>query len=202
MLKKSHLLISSILVLGVQAAFRQAHHIYEQSELYRPVVQQTRYLVEMLRDEVSGIYLPPKQNEETEDQIDEPPLFLSKQGDTLILSFYTLTPAYLQDARFARPARVSYRFARHSDMEKMVLIRREQPASGEALLGLAQESRIADDLKALTFEVYDRENQEWKSDWQSDNALPAAIRLRLLHHSSETETTGLFVIPAERATLS
>ena len=172
------MLITSILVLGVGAAFRQGHMLWSRAEEQRPVYQKSRLILETMREELSYIYMPTIGEE-------EPAGFsLSALGDgTVKLTFLTLNPAWRNTAISNLPARVSYEFKTDSDSGRSVLSRTEELFSGEKAVGLERKEIVLEGFSGVVIEASDPEieslEDSWKSELQSRKRLPRAVRIVL-----------------------
>lgn len=121
------MLITSILVLGINTAYRQAHLIWQSAESKRPIYHNARIIFETLRQELSCLYFP-----QLPDQEPNHPFNLSSLPDgTAELSFYTLTPSWTTAPQSSLIAKVRYSFCKDTDTDQTLLIRTEQLCSGE-----------------------------------------------------------------------
>ena len=137
------LLISAILALGARSAYQQAHLIWTATESQRPVYQNSRLLIDTLREELSCLYFPKGSDKE---QIT--PFVLSVLPDgTTDLSFYTLSPAWKISSRSSNIATISYSSSKDGNSDQTILKRTEQMCSGEKIIG-TQSSDII--LKGLS----------------------------------------------------
>ena len=172
------MLITSVLVLGVNTAFRQAHMLWSRVEKQRPIYQKTRLFLDTIRDELACLYLP-KINDE------QPALFsLSASPDgTIRLSFLTMNPAWKDTAVSNFPAKVSYEFTTDSDSGQRVLSRTEQLFSGEKAVGTEQKEAILEGFSGITIQAADPDAavlaDSWKSDLQCSQTPPKAIKILL-----------------------
>lgn len=157
------MLITTILVLGVNAAFKQAHLIWSHAEDRRPAYQDTRILTELLRTELTGLYLPPKSDDNAE------PFELSSSK----VEFYTLTPAAKGSVVSSRIAKVRYEFASNG------LRRSEQPYAGEKKIGKDVSDVVIRGLSKFSLSAFDRKDKQWKDTYKSKDAPPGALRVSL-----------------------
>ena len=102
------MLITSILLLGVNTAYRQGRLIWTNIESRRPIYANARLITETLRQELAGLYIP---NVPEQKQIIPFHLSCSPEG-TIELSFYTLTPCWITSVRSSYIARLSYSFSK------------------------------------------------------------------------------------------
>ncbi|UCG49935.1 MAG: prepilin-type N-terminal cleavage/methylation domain-containing protein [Phycisphaerales bacterium] len=172
------MLITSILVLGVNTAYRQAHLIWSKAENLRPVYHTARIVTDTLRQELSCIYCPPA------DSNDGPRFALvSLPGKRTELLFYTLTPAWTGDIESSRVARIRYQFGMDSDTQEMVLVRFEQPCSGEKPIAKETSQLVARGLSDLAAWVADPNSgsraNPWKRSYKSKDAPPRALKVRM-----------------------
>ncbi len=79
------MLITSVLVLGVNAAFRQAHMLWSRAEKQRPVYQKTRLFFDTIRNELTCLYIP-----EIDDEQPAPFSLSASPDGTVRLSFLTM----------------------------------------------------------------------------------------------------------------
>lgn len=197
------MLISSILVLALHAAFRQTQYVINQTEKIEPLYRQSRQLTDLWREEFSGLYLPPSQQYDQESSIDR--FQLSYQpGSTMRLSFFTLTPAWHQNAADAKPAKVCYHLKRNEQSETLTLSRTEQPHASQLPIALQNETTLARNLKSLSFTVYDSHQRQWQPIFQADQTLPHAIRVKFQFAQPTTRkglefSTTFFISPRQRA---
>ena len=173
------MLITSVLVLGVNAAFRQAHMLWSRVEEQRPVYQKTRLFFDTLRDELTCLYLPKIDNEEQ-----PAPFALSVMPDgTVRLSFFTLNPVWNNTALSNLPAKVSYEFATNPDSSQRTLLRTEQLFSGQKAGGAVQKEDVLEGFSGITVQAADPESDSladsWKSNLQCREKPPKAIKLLL-----------------------
>lgn len=174
------LLIGSILVLGVTAAFKQSLMIFSRQEKLRPIFAQARMLTDIFRDELSGIYLPALNQEpqQEEDQELSYTFYLSTLGDGNVeLEFYTLNPSLKGSLGISRPAKVRYRFFRDKDRDTYRLSRYEQACSGEKLIAVQYEDMVTDKLKEFSVSVFDNKDKQWKPSFQSNTSLPRSAKI-------------------------
>lgn len=177
------MLITSILVLGVHAAFRQARALWAQAEDDREIYHLVRVLTETLRQELCGLYVPPR-NEGEEGQDRGPGFRLSAvDGEGTELCFFTLTPAWRGDVASSRPARVRYRFTADADAGRTVLERFETLCATEKVIGSETLDVVARDLTDLKVWVVDPNAgpsaDSWTDAYESDERPPKAVKVLL-----------------------
>jgi prepilin-type N-terminal cleavage/methylation domain-containing protein len=170
------MLLISILVVGINAVYRQAHTFWSRITETQPVYTQSRTVLDAIRQELSSVYLPQAQkNEEGQ----EPPALFSVKGGTEI-SFLTLNPAWNADTVISTPAKVTYTFQKSE--ETGILMRSEQPYSGEKAIGLeSQQQIILRGLNDVTFMVLERDSDDaaWKDTFEGKDKPPRAVHLQL-----------------------
>jgi prepilin-type N-terminal cleavage/methylation domain-containing protein len=197
------LLITSVLVLGVNAAFRQAHVLWSRIENQRPLYQKTRLFFDILRDELAGLYLP-KPDEEDESA----PFSLSSLPDgTIKLTFFTENPAWKNSVVSSYPAKISYEFS--STSEQKTLSRTEQLCSGEKTVSPERTEVIFTDLADVRIQAADPNgnamSDSWKDNLDCRQSPPKAVRLSLGWPGEEEgqivfETTITVVCQGQTAT--
>jgi prepilin-type N-terminal cleavage/methylation domain-containing protein len=178
------MLITSILVLGVHAAYQQAYRLWSRAEDSREAWYQARVLTDVLREELCGLYLPLGTAEGEEETQDAEPAFLLSSGpdQAVALSFFTLTPAWHTDAAFSRMARVCYRFDRDPDTGRTLLQRCETLCASEKLVGTETAAVLTGDLAEFKVSVLTARNdasaESWRESYQSDDHPPGAVRVQ------------------------
>lgn len=125
------MLITSILVLGIRGMYHQAHVLWSEVEDTRPIYHAARIITETLRQEVSGLYFPPVEEDNSE------PVFSLTYLPTgqIDLLFYTLTPSWKSGIELSRMAKVRYAFTKDESTGEAILYRTEQLCASEKLLG-------------------------------------------------------------------
>jgi len=174
------MLITSVLVLGVNAAFRQAHMLWSRAEKQRPVYQKSRLLFDTLTEELVCLYMPTID----EDQQQPAPFDLSTLPDgTVRLTFFTLNPAWKDTVLSNFPAKVIYEFTTDSDSGRRTLSRTERLFSGEKAVGLQQKETILDGFSGVTIQAAepdaDAPGDSWKADLQCSQRPPKAVKILL-----------------------
>lgn len=173
------MLITSVLVLGVNTAFRQAHMLWSRAEKQRPVYQKTRLFFDIIRDELTCLYMP-----KIDDEQQPAPFALSILPDgTVRLSFLTLNPAWKNTAVSNLPAKVSYEFTTDSDSGQRTLSRTEQLFSGQKAAGPQQKEAILEGFSGITIQAADPNigslADSWKSYLQCSHTPPKAVKILL-----------------------
>lgn len=174
------MLMTSILVLGVNAAFHQARAIWSSAEDRRPFYHQARLILDTLREELAGLYMPPV----VEDQ-DAPFRLLSSPDGSVELTFDTLSPSWKGDLASSRIARVRYVFATDRNTGQAVLQRMEQPWAGEKPIGAEDVSTVATGLSAFAVQAFvpgdtDKAGRAgWEASYESKDKPPRAIKVEL-----------------------
>ena len=173
------MLITSILVLGINAAYRQAHLMWQNAESTRPIYHNCRITIETLRQELSALYFPQLSEGEPNH-----PFNLSALPDGAAeLSFYTLTPAWTTSPQSSLIAKVRYIFSKDTDMDQTTLTRIEQLCSGEKIIGKESSDIILKGLSELKFWALDPNSEpsedSWKQSYDSKAAPPRALKILL-----------------------
>ena len=173
------MLITSVLVLGVNAAFRQAHMLWARAEKQRPVYQKTRLFFDTLQEELSCLYMP-----KIDDEQQPAPFILSTLPDgTVRLSFLTLNPAWKNTAISNLPSKVSYEFTTDSDSGQKTLSRAEQLFSGEKAVGPEQKETILKGFSGFSVQVADPDigslADSWKNELPCRQTPPKAVKIQL-----------------------
>ena len=198
------LLISSIIVLGVNASYHQAYLMWSSAEKPRPTHQATRLVVETLRNELAGLYFPrPDANDQAQPAFE----LQNLQPEQTNLVFYTLTPCWKASLWASRPAKVTYTFARNQDKNEGVLLRREQLCAGNRPL---QQAAIESDivltgLSEVVFGIADPNGHSnelnWKQSFTATDKPPRALKLRLKwpdpKRAQGTEFEAMLLIPCQ-----
>lgn len=176
------LLISSIIVLGINASYHQAYRMWSSAEKPRAMHQATRLAVETLRNELSGLYFPPL---DANDQAQTAFELQTLQPDKTKLVFYTLTPCWKASLWASRPAKVTYTFARNQDEDEGVLLRREQLCAGNRPLHQAaiESDIVLTGLTEIDLWIADPNGHSnelnWKQSFTATDKPPRALKLRL-----------------------
>jgi len=131
------MLLISILVLGINAAYRQAHAFWSRINATQPIYAQSRTLFNTLRQELSSLYLP-KTPQDEEGQ--KPPTYFSVKSGTEI-SFLSLNPSWSSISIISKPAKITYSF-KNSTEGIATLIRSEQVFSGEKAIGTETKNQV------------------------------------------------------------
>jgi len=195
------MLISSILILTAHSAYKQALLVFQNAENDRPSSQPARTLFDLFRTELASAYLPPADDQQ--DSADQPvPFSLAVNTDgSLVFQFFTLNPAWLSAPSSAPPARVTYTLEK-SRSSAFRLLRSQQPASAEKILAEISARTIAENLKSFTLEIFDVDQKQWTSSFQTETSLPLLVKITLLfNNQSSPPFSAVFNIPA-RSTLN
>jgi prepilin-type N-terminal cleavage/methylation domain-containing protein len=199
------MMITSVLILGVQAAYRQAHQLWSRVEDERPLYSAARVLTETLRTELSGLYLPPVQEGQGPQSNDASFRLQSLPDGTVELAFHTLAPAWYGDVASSRMAKVLYRFSKDQDTGQTLLRRVEQPCAGEKIIGLERSDTVATGLSAFGLWAVApdaaRSKGAFQPVYESKERPPKAIKVVITWPGTkdvpETTFETLFVIPCE-----
>ena len=173
------MLITSVLVLAVNAAFRQAHMLWSRAQKQRPVYQKTRLFFDTLREELVCLYMPT-----IDGQQQQAPFTLSVlPDDTVKLSFFTLNPVWENSADSSFPSKVSYEFTTESDSDQKVLSRTEQLFSGEKAVGPEHKEATLEGFSGITILAADPNAgslaDSWKNVLQCRQTPPKAVKILL-----------------------
>lgn len=198
------MVITSVLILGINAAFRQAHRVWSSIESRRPIYQTARLTTETLRQELSCLYFPPPA-EDAENLFE----LLYLPNDKTELTFYTLAPSWNGSLESSLAARVRYRFAADPETEEASLVRFEQMCAGDKLIGPEHSNIIAQGLSDFRVWVFDPNSSAQEPSWQesffSKDVPPRALRLSLkwaeTNETPEINFQYSMLIPCESPTL-
>ena len=184
------MLITSILVLGINGAYRQARRLWLGAENPRPAFQGVRLLAGTLRREMSGIYLPAADANEA-----AAPFELSHPRPGQVdLTFLTHTPGWQTSLHAARPAKLTYSYTQDEASGVGILKRSEQLFVGAKALGLAHEETILSGLSEFQVLVADPNGGanaiSWIDTFQAKGTLPSALSLKITWSPSDP-TLGL-----------
>jgi prepilin-type N-terminal cleavage/methylation domain-containing protein len=174
------MLITSILVLRISAAFKQVHMLRSRIENNRPVYQQSRLILDTIRSELSCLYSPSSSQEQ---QLR--PFALSSTPDgTTQLSFYTLNPAWKNTAISSYPANVGYIFSTDSQSEHKLLVRTEQLCAGEKTIAAPTKDTILNGLSEFNVWAIGHDSDfspdSWKSNLECKQIPPKAVKVQLI----------------------
>ena len=194
------MVITSILILGINASYHQAHQIWSSIETQRPVYQNARLTTEILRQELSCLYFPPV----TENGDD---LFrlVHLPDDGTELTFYTLGPSWKGSPESSLTAKVRYRFGTDPGGEQASLVRYEQLCAGEKVIGPETSDIIVRDLSDFKVWVFDPNSSAAQPSWQesfaSKDTPPKALKFSLkwaaTAEAPEIEFQYSMLIPCE-----
>ncbi len=173
------MLITSVLVLGVNAAFRQSHMLWSRVESQRPVYQKTRLLYDTLRQELSCLYMP-----KIDEQQGGASFTLSSIPDgNLKLSFFSLNPAWKDSTSSNLPSKITYEFTADQDSGSKSIVRSEQLSSGEKLIAAVQKETILEGFSKVSIQAADPNSETlsdlWKHDLHRNGNPPKAIKIIL-----------------------
>jgi len=195
------MLITSVLVMGIHAIYRQARALWSQAEDQRHVYHLVRVLTETLREELSGLYIPPAGAGDDE-QRPEPGVQLGAVADRGVeLRFFTLTPAWRSDVQASEPARVRYQFVRDGDAGGTFLERSQALCAGEKVIGPDTTEVLARGLAEFKIWALDPEDtaspDAWKESYESSDRPPKAIRLLFAWHVRDRNRPNAEVVEFE-----
>lgn len=169
------MLITSILILGLNSALRQAHVVWARTENERTIHQDSRFLIDTLRQEVACLYIPDGGEEGRS-------LFsLSRFPDgSAKFSFLTVNPVFKSGVAANVPAEVTYEYTVQADTQRKILQRSRQWYSGQIAIGQRQQDILFYDIAEFAIEVAGETAGDiaWHDEFEAtpDNH-PQAIRL-------------------------
>lgn len=156
------LTISSIIMLTVVTAFWLGLRVWHRNEDGRPAEEQAHRIVQVLRSELAGAYLPsPAEG--------AGPAFEHKNPNEL--SFYTSSPSYYRDLPCGRCVHVTYEFGAKDGKLK----RTEQLVATDRPIADPVDEVIAEGLTSLEFHC-DTDDGKLGED-SSSAQLPRYVRL-------------------------
>jgi prepilin-type N-terminal cleavage/methylation domain-containing protein len=172
------MLITSVLILGINAAYQQAHLIWSSAEYQRPIYHTARLITETLRQELSCLYIP-QISEEGNCAFE----LVYLPNEKTELAFYTLVPCWKGSLGSSRPAKVRYRFTRNRETGKMLLERSEQLCAGEKTVGTESSDVVVEGLADFRAWVIDPNSSprrpSWKESYNSKETPPKALKVFL-----------------------
>jgi prepilin-type N-terminal cleavage/methylation domain-containing protein len=170
------MMITSILVLGINTAFRQAHQLYSKIHNDRDIYQNTRMFFDTLDDELSCLYIMKTDNE-------QPPLFVLSQTPegNIQLTFLTVNPVWGHTALSNLPAKVSYEFQNDEEIGLWKLFRSEQLYAGEKAVAAENKEIILEGFSGAAVQAADKRadsfDECWKDNLSCNQLPPAAVRI-------------------------
>jgi prepilin-type N-terminal cleavage/methylation domain-containing protein len=178
------MLITSILIIGVNSAYRHSHSIWSGAEISRPIYHTARLITETLRDELAGLYFPPT-NEDANDSFE----LLYLPNEKTELSFYTMSPSWKGSLESSRLAKVRYRFTKDTDAEKTLLERLEQSCAGEKIIGVESPDIVTEGLYDFKVWIVDPNSNTpeitWQESFSSKDTPPKALKILLRWQTDE-----------------
>jgi len=175
------LLISSILLLGIDTAYRQAILLSQKAEYKRTISANARLLTETLREELTSLYLPTSQGEQEKKQT--PFELASDPNGSIMLSFYTLNGSWRKQPYLSKPLKIKYSFTKREDSKQCTLARTEQYSSGEKIIGPESSENILIDnfeFKIFALKAGDQvSEQSWQSSLKCQKTPPKALKIYL-----------------------
>jgi prepilin-type N-terminal cleavage/methylation domain-containing protein len=198
------LLISSVIVLAINAVYRQAHQIWASVEDPRPIYHDARAVIETLRQELSCLYFPPAPDaNDAENGAPFEPILVG----TNEFAFYTLAPSWRTGLPASRIAKVRYSLSRDPVTEQNILERFEQLCAGEKAIGKEVSDIVTRGLSQFSVSVVEGGQEESSDDDPNSNRQagppPQAVKVSLKWPATENipecvfETTIL--VPAQTA---
>lgn len=175
------LLISSVIVLAINAAYRQARLVWASCEDPRPIYHDARLVTETLRQELACLYFPPRPDSNGP-KGDEPfqPIYMGPEG----FAFYTLAPSWKGGLPASRIARVRYLLTEDPVTSEKILERFEQPCSGEKLIGKEASDMVARGLSEFNISFVGGDAQAERSESEEEDGKeqgtpPKAVKVSL-----------------------
>ena len=165
------MMISSVLILGVNTAFKQVlmvnRHIKEQRDIYH----KSRIFFDTIRTELSCMYIP--KSEKTISAFS-----LKSSPDTTVeMSFYTLNPIWQNSAVSSYPAKLTYYTTADAESNAKTLCRSEQLCSGEKNISTEHKEIILSGLCELEIFTTETESNTWQDNLNCQDTLPKAVKI-------------------------
>jgi prepilin-type N-terminal cleavage/methylation domain-containing protein len=163
--------ITSVIVLGLHAAFKQATLLFSRTQQPRHIYQTARLITETLRRELAALYIPPPLD----------PNQLKQQfpkTDSDGFTFHTLNPYWKTASPTARSAKITYKFTKESDSGRGVLTRSEQLYATEIPLAPSTTDIIAENLSDFDVTLIN-----------DSNSIPKAAKISLTWQNEIMQTT-------------
>ena len=185
------MLITSIIVLSVNASFQQVHTIWSRVETPRPQYQVTRQVFDVLRQELNSLYLPPQ----NEDESSPAPFSLEYTGDgKQTLSFCSLTPSWTTSSRVGRPARITYTFIQDTESETGSLERSELAWAANRSIGSENQCTIASGLSNCEFLAIESDSSDTSGQptLTAKERPPKAIRVSITWPATQSTPSTHF----------
>ena len=163
--------ITSVIVLGLHAAFRQATLLFSRTQQPRHIYQTTRLITETIRHELAALYIPPPLDPNQPNQ-------QFPKADSGGFTFHTLNPFWKSASPTARSAKITYKFTKESDSGRGVLTRSEQLYATEIPLAPPTTGIIAENLSDFKVTLIN-----------DQNASPKAAKISLTWQNETMQTT-------------
>lgn len=192
------MLISSILILSINAIYRQAHKLFSSAEDKRPAYNTARLITETLRQELTCLYVPP-----TADDVNSTFELVYIPDEKTELIFYTLTPVWKGGLEISLPAKVRYEFTIDPDTGQTKLERFEQWCAGEKIIGAETSDVVTKTLSDFRIWIVDPNsgsgNPSFQDSFESSDVPPKAVRISLEFPTEnqtapETFQTDIFIL--------
>lgn len=190
------LLISSVIVLGINGVYRQAHLIWASVEEPRPAYHDARAVIETLRQELSCLYFPPAPDSNDVEEGGKQFEPISVAGSEL--TFYSLSPSWKTGVPASRVARIRYSLTQDPLTDETILQRFEHACSGEILIGKESSDIVAKGLSGFSTSAIEGE----QGGEGEEDSPPKAIKVILQWAATENapeagfETTILVPVQA------
>jgi prepilin-type N-terminal cleavage/methylation domain-containing protein len=176
------MLITSIMVLGINGAFSQVKRIWTEIEIKKENYQNIRVVLETMRVELSGLYMPKKKEEQQNENKENYFELINLPDGKTVLSFYTKNISWDKGLGGSKPAKVTYIFGEDEKGEN-ILSRTEQLASGEKVISKESKTIMLKGLSDFQVSVLvqnnETENKDWQQEYETTDTPPIAIKISL-----------------------
>jgi prepilin-type N-terminal cleavage/methylation domain-containing protein len=182
--------ITSVIVLGLHAAFKQATMLFSRTQQPRHIYQTARLINETLRHELAALYIPPSLDP------NQPNQQLPK-ADSDGFTFHTLNPFWKTASPSARSAKITYKFTNESGSGRGVLTRSEQIYATEIPLAPPTTDIIAENLSDFKVTLINDQKSQPKGvkisiTWQNEimqTTIPIFVQMPIHENSSGEQNT-------------
>lgn len=178
------LAICTILILGIQGVYRQALLLWSRTEDDRPIYAEARFISELLRNELSSLYMPVVAEENGSDENGQDEVGEASKASfslrtlpdgAIEVSFYALNSALEGSPCHGRVAKIGYSY------NNGVLTRSEQFCAGEKIIGQKTTQIIAEGLANYKMDVCvkdeNSQNIQWTNSYDSKDKPPKAVKI-------------------------
>lgn len=171
------LLITSILVLGLHGIYRQAHTLWSVVEDERPLYELSDQVLECLRADLSGVYLPVLDGQA------QAFVLVTEPDGSWELTFYTLSSGWRTSFMCARDARIRYHFTKGQTASQNMFERFEQWCAGEQVLAPEERDVLLTGPFNVGIQVVepsaDSSGGSSKTSYASKDRAPRAVKFSL-----------------------